>query len=149
MYLFTLCNMASALLTGLFKRLFPAEFSLARPGGVYGKGGARFSLALERCIVLLALSMALCFLISILGGCTSALIAALDAGDPAQMPGGGLGLLRLALVRANLPLALTEALARVPVNVVDRLISVFLGYGAALTLRGLNRNGAVFSNFSR
>jgi hypothetical protein len=138
MYLFTLCNMASALLTGLFKRLFPAEFSLARRGGAYGKGGARFNLVLERSIVLLAL----CFLISIFGGCTSALIAALGAGDPTQMPGGGLGLLRLALVRAELPLALTEILSRVPVNVVDRIISVFLGYGAALAIRGLNRNGA-------
>ena len=57
--------------------------------GRFGNGGGRFNLVLERSIVLLALSLALCFLISVLGGIISALIAAPGAGDPALMPGGG------------------------------------------------------------
>jgi hypothetical protein len=41
------------------------------------------------------------------------------------------------LARKGLPLLLVEVLCRIPVNILDRLISVFGGYGFALALTAL------------
>jgi len=42
---------------------------------------------------------------------------------------------KLALLRSNMPLLATAVLSRIPINIVDRFIAVFGGYGVSLLYR--------------
>jgi hypothetical protein len=138
--LYAFCNAASALVTVLFIRLFPAEldFGAEPAGGVKtgefetGPVSSRFKAVMNTFVVLLLLSFVMCIVISILGGLTTALIktfSPLFHGSPSPER-----LFKLALLRKNLPLAAIEVLSRIPLNIIDRLLSVFGGYGAAALL---------------
>jgi hypothetical protein len=50
------------------------------------------------------------------------------------------------LTRKGLPLPLTEILCRIPVNIPDRLLSVFGGYGFAVMLAWI---GGKLRNYSK
>ena len=118
-YLFALCNIATAVITWFFKRSFPAELRLIR-------GNKQ----MDRVIVLLLLSFALCIVMSVLGGLLTALILGID---PALIGEDGLmAKLGATLHGYGFPLFLVEILSRIPVNIIDRLITVFGGYGIAL-----------------
>ena len=136
-YLFALCSIATALITYLFMRLFPRELSLPhRQETSYDflllPKSRRFALVMERLVVLILLSLALCFAMSIMGGLISALIQIFNparAGTPDLSPYYFYG-----MIPENVSFILREIMIRIPMNIVDRLISAFSGYGFALAL---------------
>jgi len=82
-YLFTICNIATALLTYLFIRLFPGELSLPHQKGNPGDFRAqpksrRFAFVMERIVALMLLGFALCIAMSVLGGLIAAFIQTLN-----------------------------------------------------------------------
>ncbi|MDR1277183.1 MAG: hypothetical protein LBK02_00370 [Treponema sp.] len=133
--LYAFCNAAAALVTALFIRLFPAELRFG--AGTAVKTGEletapfnnRLRPLMNTLVVLLLLSFVMCIVISILGGLTAVLINPFGGSSNSD-----LDIFRLALLRKNLPSAATEILSRIPINVIDRLLSVFGGYGAAALL---------------
>jgi hypothetical protein len=133
--LYALCNAAAALVTLLFIRLFPAELRFGAEKAV--KTGElesapftnRLRPLMNTLVVLLLLSFVMCIAISILGGLTTVLINPFGGSSNSD-----LDIFRLALLRKNFPPAAIEILLRIPINVIDRLLSVFGGYGAAALL---------------
>jgi hypothetical protein len=138
-YLYTICNITVALVTALFIRWFPRELGLnVKPqeklqGGLLS-GSMRLQFLIERAIVLILLSFALCVVISILGGIFSTLINIIESPienygiiDPGRN-------FRLALARKGFPALLVEIASRIPVNILDRLVSSFAGYALAVLL---------------
>ncbi|GHV93986.1 hypothetical protein AGMMS50293_03060 [Spirochaetia bacterium] len=116
-YLFGLCSIATAVLTYIFIRRFSKE---PDPG------------LLDRIIMLVLLSLGLCALMSVLGGIIAVfiqrvLLNPIDDPNPETY-------FKLGLLKNGLGLAAAEILARIPVNIVDRFVSVFTGYGAAWLL---------------
>jgi hypothetical protein len=142
--LYALCNAAAALVTLLFIRLFPAELRFGAEKAI--KTGElettpfnnRLRPLMNTLVVLLLLSFVMCIVISIWGGLTAVVINPFGGSS-----NPGPELFKLALLRKNLPAAVTEILSRIPLNVIDRLLSVFGGYGAAALLWRLfpRRNG--------
>ncbi|WP_461246137.1 hypothetical protein [Treponema sp. R6D11] len=130
-YLYTLCNIAVALVTAQFIRWFPRELDI----GAREKPTAQkinIQILIETVILLVMLSFALCVVISVLGGFFATLIDILQPAAPAttssEMD------FKSALIRKGLPLIVVEIGSRIPVNLLDRLVSSFLGYGTALLL---------------
>ena len=136
-YLFALCNMATALITYLFMRLFPRELSLeswreAAYDSNVAPQSRRFALVIGRIIVLILLSFALAVAISVLGGLISALIQIFNPariGTPDLSPEKFFG-----MFAPGFSLILKEILVRIPMNMLDRPISAFAGYGIAFGL---------------
>jgi hypothetical protein len=131
-YLYTLCNIAVALITALFIRLFPRELHIDGTEKPLSKSRWLQDL-MERAIVLVLLSFALCLIISLLGGICAIIIKSFnplihDPVDPELN-------FRPALIRRNLPGIIVEIGSRIPVNLLDRLISSFAGCGLAFLLR--------------
>jgi hypothetical protein len=153
-YLFTLCNIAVALITVLFIRVFPGELTLPRgtspdvPAALFGKGllvqeSRRYKTMLDRIVALTLLSFALCLVISIMGGIIAAGIKFFNE------YGGGTGpelFLSPFLNRQNLPQFMVDILSRIPVNIIDRLVSSFGGYGLALLLARRSKTGKYSQN---
>jgi len=145
-YLFAICNVATALITWLFVRLFPRELNLGRETSGAGFKDVsvaanfpsrRLDVIISRLIVLILLSFVLCIAISILGGLLASFmrfmltLSDVAAHNPASAKLG------LTLFPQGLPVILVEILSRIPVNIIDRLITTFTGYGAALGLNFL------------
>jgi len=133
-YLFALCNIAAALITWFFIKLFPLELNLnmyaANTKSVYQSGSRRLSAWMDSFIVLTLLSFALCLVISILGGCISVFIGFFKA--PAVNPAAV-----QTMFHHNIHMLPNEILSRIPINIIDRLISAFAAFGVALAVRGL------------
>jgi hypothetical protein len=136
-YLFTLCNIAVALITAFFIRLFPGELHF--PPAPRKTKSETFTGAIDTVIVLLILSFTMCVAISLLGGLISAVIKTFF---PSRGGDGPEIFFKLILFRKNLPLAAAEILSRIPVNIIDRLVAVFGGYGIALLLSRKKRPGS-------
>jgi hypothetical protein len=130
--LYAFCNAAAALVTVLFIRLFPAELRFGA-GKAVKADKRRLGPLMNILAVLLVLSFVMCIVISILGGLTAVLIRPLGGSS-----NPGPELFKLALLRKNLPAIVTEILSRIPLNIIDRLLSVFGGYGFAALLRRLS-----------
>jgi hypothetical protein len=131
-YLFGLCSIASAVLTCVFIRGFPKECSPVNIGKKPDEPGSGL---LDRIIILFLLSLSMCALMSILGGIIAVFIelvlqAPINDPNPETY-------FKLGLLRNGVSLAAAEILARIPVNIVDRTLSVFGGYGTALLLKRL------------
>jgi hypothetical protein len=138
-YLFFLCNIVTAFMTWLFIRFFPSELDLSSEHAKYekmiitagiGVKSGNLAQSMNRVIVLLLLSFALCLVVSILGGLISALILFIDPSQTGERVLAGL--LSDTISGGAVPVYLAEILSRIPVNIVDRPIAVFAGYGAAL-----------------
>ena len=141
-YLFFLCSIATAFVTWLFIRFFPSELNLSseqakyekmlHTAGIAGRSG-KLAASMNRVIVLLLLSFALCLVISVLGGLISGLILLIN---PSQIGERVLaGLLNDTMSGGAVPVFLAEILSRIPVNIIDRLIAAFAGFGIALLLK--------------
>jgi len=136
-YLFALCSIATALVTWLFMRLFPGELKLAQEQSAKTPSPGDFkSRKLDKIInlifVLTLLSFALCLIVSILGGLISVFIELLrntTVSEPVQNPASPPNMLY-----NRVPLVLREILSRIPINIIDRIISAFFGYGIAFAL---------------
>jgi len=150
-YLFALCNIATAIITWLFMRIFPGELNLTHrqiDPAATGKNQAfaahkkilQLDKVMNLIFVLLLLSFALCLTISILGGLISVFIEILRSTgevNPASPPNS---------FYSGVPLVLREILSRIPINIIDRFISAFFGFGFALLvtfIRGVVTRGVV------
>jgi hypothetical protein len=139
-YLFGICSVAAAALTHVFIRAFPAECRnlrlIGRPRD--GKPGESEvpPTPLSVITMLILLSLAMCVLISVLGGIIAwfvqEVLRVLLYDSPPEM------YFKLGLLKRNINLIAAEILARFPVNILDRVISVFTAYGAAWLLKWLN-----------
>jgi len=148
-YLFALCNIATALLTWLFVRFFPRELSFEASVNRYAAAtqtfpgnkpekpmnpsleSRRLDEVLNRLIVLVFLAFALCIAMSLLGGLISAFIQFLLASSGSAQPNPAATQLSSTLFRQHIPVVAVEILSRIPMNVIDRLITVFAAYGIA------------------
>ncbi|GHV89418.1 hypothetical protein AGMMS50267_17780 [Spirochaetia bacterium] len=138
-YLFIICNIAVALVTALFIRWFPQELRIAGTEKTLPKNKSRwFQDLMGKAIVLVLLSFALCLVISVLGGLCAVIIDGFtpptldtalmsDFKSPEQN-------FRIALIQRNFPGLIVEIGSRIPVNLLDRLISSFAGYALAVLL---------------
>ena len=161
-YLFTICNIATALITTLFMQRFPHELSPASrsDSGSPGSAGAastgqdsagaagqysgssasapgrRNAALMDRLIVLILFSFVLCLAMSILGGLIATFIQYMN---PSRLHGEGITpAIGILMFPDGFSIALTEILSRIPQNIIDRLISVFAGFGlACLIVKGL------------
>ena len=151
-YLFALCSIATALITHLFVRLFSVELSLSSRQtalSVLPQKSQRLNAIMGKIIVLILLSFALCLAMSILGGSIAAFIihrTPLLTIDNVTAS----GVFAPTLIPDNMPLVLSEILARIPINIIDRLVSVFLGFGFALIVqRFILRRGNFLTRTTR
>jgi hypothetical protein len=139
-YLFGLCSIAAVLLTGFFMRIFPKEctrvrlitFSQEKQLPAEAPQSGKPSL-LSPVIMLFLLSLCMCILMSVLGGMIAVFIEQVLRSPISDTPPETY--FKLGLLRGGLGLAAAEILARFPVNIVDRFISVFCAYGAALLVK--------------
>jgi hypothetical protein len=138
-YLFIPCFFATAFVTYLFMRLFPAELNLAdasiRTSNQTRRRNNAFDKVMATMIALIIMAFALCIVISILGGCISTLIIFLDNSMAAS--GNITPEATVPLLVPGMPLLVREILSRIPINIIDRLISAFVGYGAARSITAL------------
>jgi hypothetical protein len=143
-YLFAIFNIATALVTYFFFRRFPRELSLNRKirrefcGDPQTLSKSRyFAVIMERVVMLILLSFALCLIISIAGGLISFFIQSLA---PIYTEEKGLSPnLYYTMFHQSFPALLREILVRIPMNIVDRLISAFAGYGIAMAVSAFLR----------
>jgi len=91
---------------------------------------------MDRMVVIILLSFCLCIAMSVLGGLIAALIQMLihPAAD-GQIHNPASATLSPIMFRYNLPVILAEILSRIPINIIDRLVSAFGGYCIALGIR--------------
>jgi hypothetical protein len=124
-----------ALVTALFIRWFPRELGIAGTEKTLPKNKSRwFQDLMGTAIVLVLLSFALCLVISVLGGLCAAIINVFHPPTPVTDSMSPELNFRIALIRRNLPGVIVEIGSRIPVNLLDRLISSFAGYGLAALL---------------
>jgi hypothetical protein len=132
-YLYMLCSIAIVLLVRLFARFFPEECDSVRVIGgqtqpYNGKirQGSLF-------IMLATLSLVMCLVVSVMGGLISAGITAItgvvDKSGPPET------YFRLGFIKQGFNLTASEILARIPVNIADKPIAVFGGYGIAFLVK--------------
>ena len=155
-YLFILCDIATAFVTWLFMRLFPGELNLSvklnktrsAPSGIVYKSSL-FSMVMDRLIVLIILSFALCLAMSFLGGLIAYIILTISSSY--NFEGSGItALFRSSMFKGRTPVIVSEIVSRVPVNIVDRLISAFCGFAIALGLtKVLTAKTPILRYFSR
>jgi len=130
-YLFALCNIATAVITWLFIRLFPQELRLTpeqynlKPAHL--AKSRQLDKIMNRIIILTLLSFALCLTISILGGIISVFIEILRGNETALNPASPPN-----AHYSEFPLVLREIISRIPINIIDRILSAFGGFGIAL-----------------
>ncbi|MCL2265047.1 MAG: hypothetical protein FWC22_03295 [Treponema sp.] len=132
-WLFAFCSIATAFVTWLFMRLFPREINLTtavRKSHYDLYENSNISKWLDKMIVLILLSFALCITMSVLGGFIAALILSLPSShSPEALVSKGFS---DTMFNHGFPVFLQETLTRIPINIIDRLISVFAGYCIAL-----------------
>ena len=144
MSLYVLCSMATAFLTWLFIRFFPRELDLSsrhakyeqmlRTAGIERQSG-KLVKVMDRAIVLTLLSFALCLAMSVMGGLITAIILEINSSLHDQRVFGGM--LSDTMFSPNIPVLVVEITARIPINIIDRLITAFAGYAIALGLSKL------------
>ena len=136
-YLFTICNIATAVITWLFRRYFQTELMTDQLPVQKSNQPGR---AMDRIIVLIIFSFTLCITMSVLGGLIATFIMYLNS---AYTEGDGIsGILSTTMFGQNVPVLWREIISRIPVNIVDRLISAFAGYGIAVLLHRLQKRNA-------
>jgi hypothetical protein len=135
-YLFTLCNIATAVVTWLFMRIFPRDLGwlcqgrdALPPAFPSPFKSRRFEMVADRVIVLILLSFGLCIAMSVLGGIISALIQIFNPVYVKQP------FVSADMFDRKLPIILTEIMSRFPQNIIDRLITAFCGYGIAVLIQ--------------
>ena len=139
-YFFILCSIAAVFLVLLFARIYKSECA-----GNFVAECARVSLGARQnesfnkqqlfvtIIMLAILSIVMSITISILGGIISSVISITSNVIPEDIPPETW--LRMGFIRQGFSLLPSEILGRIPVNLVDKSISVFAGFGAALLVK--------------
>jgi Na+-transporting methylmalonyl-CoA/oxaloacetate decarboxylase gamma subunit len=134
-YLFSLCNILTALITWKFTRIFLSELTFINgknekenPQGASFFKSRRLDNIMSIIFVLMLLSFILCFAISVMGGLIASFIDVIktpQSENPASQHSD---------FYSGLPLVLREIVSRVPINIIDRIISVFAGFGIAYAI---------------
>jgi hypothetical protein len=141
-YLFGLCSIATALVTCFFAKLEKTDLNITHNSLQYNKlspGAVPSKSSLpDRLIMLFLFSLALCILMSVLGGLIAVFIE-LALNTPMQTSPEIW--FKLGLLHQGLDLLPAEIFARFPINIVERPISVFAGYGIALLLKRIAAKG--------
>ena len=140
-YLYMLCSITLVLLVRLFARFFPDECERVRVIGGKNEPYNKKIIQGSLFIMLAILSLVMCVVISVMGGLVSAGITVVtgvvDKSGPPET------YFRLGFIRQGFSLTASEILARLPVNIADKTIAVFGGYGIALLLsKIITRAGA-------
>jgi hypothetical protein len=143
-YLFTLCNIATAYIPWLFMRWFPRELIPAKAPRQQDTEKFFSSAGLNRGVtafaVLMVLSFALCLAMSILGGLISGFIDLLRASPEYGIPGTSHSV-SFTTFKQNIPF-LKNIIDRIPINSVDRAVSVLAGYGVFWVMNKVRGNKA-------
>jgi hypothetical protein len=141
-YLFALCSIATAVITWLFTRLFRQELYLGTTLNVNESAvrSRRLTTLMDRMIALILLSFALCLAMSILGGAIAGFIQIVN---PSLTEKWGISVITISMFGKNFPIVLREILSRIPINIVDRLVSVFAGFGVAVLIKMSNEKLAM------
>jgi hypothetical protein len=130
--LFVLCSIGGVLLTDFFRRVDHL---------LEDTEGSPFFNTLRNIIpALLILSLAMCLQMSVFGGLIAWFIKTIWAVPSRYFP---YSYFLLGLRINNIPVPLAEIIARIPVNIPDRLLSVYGAYGLALVLKKYIINPAV------
>jgi hypothetical protein len=122
--LYVLCSIGGVFLVDFFRRIY----HLFEPK----KGNAFFNTLSNIIPALFILSLSMCMLMSVLGGLIAWFITKVWSVPSHYFP---YSYFLLGLRLNNLPVPLAEILARIPVNIPDRLLSVYGAYGLALALK--------------
>jgi hypothetical protein len=127
--LYVLCSIGGVFLADFFRRLY----HLLEP-----QKGNRFFNTLSNIIpALFILSLSMCMLMSVSGGLIAWLITTVWSIPSHYFP---YSYFLLGLRLNNMPVPLAEVLSRIPVNIPDRLLSVYGAYGIALVLKKSKRH---------
>ncbi|MFP3042164.1 hypothetical protein LQZ19_10145 [Treponema primitia] len=113
--LYALCSISAVHLTDYFKRHFIEDSSYSSEPFI------------NSITSLLLLGVIMCAIVSILGG----LIAMFIHSVALQKLSSPEDDFKLGLLLNNVPLALSEIMGRLPINIVERIFSVFSAYGFA------------------
>ena len=137
-YLFTICNIATAFITWLFYRKFNTELLLNSDNfsvftlNLPEQKSIQLKKTINLIIILIFLSFTLCIAMSILGGLIATIILSINS---TYTEGDGISsILSSTMFSQNVSVLPREILSRIPINIIDRLISVFAGYAAAYFL---------------
>jgi len=123
-FLFAVCILAEIMLVCFFhKRIKPREDDFLRKPTLNTFVGVATGL-----LVLIAID---CIVISILGGTVDFILNKLSAPIQSSFE----DVFELGLLYNNVPLLLAGILARIPINIVDRFLAIFCGYGLSLLFR--------------
>ena len=128
-YLYILCSITMVLLVRLFAYFFRTECESVRVIGGQDKPYNGKILQGPLLIMLTILSLVMSFVISVMGGLISAGITSVTGVVDKS------GWFRLGFIMQGFSLTASEILARFPVNIADKPIAVFGGYGIALLTR--------------
>jgi hypothetical protein len=131
-----------ALVTVLFVRLCPDELDLGREDLSPARRSRRLSGALYRLTTLFLLAFALTVALSVSGGFIAFCIKALT---PGPIPGPE-EFYAPPLSGRGWPALLVEITSRIPVNVLDRLLTAFCGYALAWGLKAAARRRRINKN---
>jgi hypothetical protein len=131
-YLYALCAVAEVLLIYGFRRRYPLR---ENPGGPDGGDSLISTMS-----ALFLLYLLTCMTISLTGGMVDWTIAVTLG--PVDDVASAYTFFKMGLLRNRLPLLAAAVLSRIPVNIIDRFITIFGGYGLGLLL------GKVKGNFS-
>jgi hypothetical protein len=131
-YLYILCSITVVLLVRLFARFFPDECERVRV--ICGKEPYNGKINQGSLFIMLAvLSLVMCVVVSVMGGLISAGITVVtgvvDKSGPPET------YFRLGFIRQGFSLTASEIFARFPVNIADKTIAVFGGYGIAFIIK--------------
>ena len=77
-----------------------------------------------------------CAAISVAGGIIDTILFNIPGGPQQEVLPHSVYTLKLGLLRGNMPFLAAAILARIPVNIVDRFIVIFGGYGVSILYRG-------------
>jgi hypothetical protein len=124
-YAFILCIVAEIILVCVFRRVIqePESRFFARPS---------FDSFIPLAAPLLALAVLDCLAVSLSGGLIDFFIVRVFMSGHRRFPED---LFKLSFLKNNMPLLAASIAARIPINIVDRFIVVFGGYGVSLLYR--------------
>jgi len=133
-YLYALCNIATAFITWIFCRYFQRELLEKTPDVLIqpAQKSSKLSKIMDKVIILLLLSFSLCLAMSILGGLITAFILRFNPSNSEEVIISAL--LSATMFDQNAPTIIKEIISRIPVNIIDRSISAFAGYGISLLI---------------
>jgi hypothetical protein len=128
-YLYALCAVAEVLLIYGFRRRHTRRENAGSPG----EGDS----LLSTMSALLLLYLLTCMVMSLIGGMVDWTIAVTLG--PVDNVASAYTFFKMGLLRNRLPLLAAAVLSRIPVNIIDRFITILGGYGLGLLLRKIKK----------